>query len=77
MGWDGLAPVVDEGAEDAGRDAVVGGDEGVVRVSRDEIAGGDEAARIDVVGLVERMDGYRGEFEEILRTLALRLLGHG
>ncbi len=53
VGWGGLAPVVDEGAEDAGGDAVVGGDVLVVGVAGDEVAGGDEAAGVDAVDLVE------------------------
>ena len=53
VGWGGGAPEVDEGAEDAGGDAVVGGDVGVVGVAGDEIAGGDEAAGLDAVDLVE------------------------
>ena len=32
VGWVGDAPVVDEGAEDAGGDAVVGGDVAIVGV---------------------------------------------
>ncbi len=69
VGWDGLAPVVDEGAEDAGGDAVVGGDVGVVGVAGDEVAGGDEAAGVDAVGQVEGMDGTGGELEEVLGPL--------
>jgi hypothetical protein len=72
VGRDGLAPVVDEGAEDAGGYTVVGGDEGVVGVAGDEVAGGDKAAGVDVVDLVERMDGCCGELEEILGAF-----GHG
>ena len=53
VGWGGGAPEADEGAEDAGGDAVVGGDVGVVGVAGDEIAGGDEAAGLDAVDLVE------------------------
>ena len=53
MGRVGGAPEVDEGAEDAGGDTVVGGDVGVVRVAGDEVAGGDEAAGLDAVDLVE------------------------
>ena len=60
VGRDGLAPVVDEGAEDARGDAVVGGDEGVVGVTGDEVAGRDEAAGVDAVGLVEGVDGWGG-----------------
>jgi hypothetical protein len=53
VGWVGSTPEVDEGAEDAGGDAVVGGDMGVVGVAGDEVAGGDEAAGLDSVDLVE------------------------
>ena len=53
VGWVGGAPEVDEGAEDAGCDSVVGGDVGVVGVSGDEVAGGDEAAGLDSVDLVK------------------------
>ncbi len=56
VGRDGLAPVGDEGAEDAGGDAVVGGDVLVVGVAGDEVAGGDEAAGVDAVDLVEGVD---------------------
>ena len=61
MGWGGygVAPVVDEGAEDAGGYAVVGGDVGVVGVAGDEVAGGDEAAGVDAVDLVEGVDAGR------------------
>ncbi len=57
MGWGRGEPVVDEGAEDAGGDAVVGGDVGVVGVAGDEIARGDEAAGLGAVDLVEGVDG--------------------
>jgi len=67
---DGLAPEVDEGAEDAGGDAVVGGDEGVVGMAGDQVAGGDEAAGVQIVGEVEGVDGSCGELEEVLRALA-------
>jgi hypothetical protein len=76
VGRDGLAPMVDEGSEDAGCDAVVGGDEGVVGMTSDEVAGGDEAAGVDVVGLIERMNGFGGEFEKVLRALVFGGLGH-
>jgi hypothetical protein len=75
VGWDGLAPVADEGAEDAGGDAVVGGDEGVVGVAGEKVAGGDEAAGVQIVGEVEGVNGSGGELEEILRALAGRRLG--
>ena len=68
MGWWGVAPLGDEGAEDAGGDAVVGGDVLVVGVSGDEVGGGDEAAGVDAVGEVEGMDGGGGEFEEVAGT---------
>jgi hypothetical protein len=55
MGRVGVAPEVDESAEDAGSDAVVGGDVGVVGVTGGEVAGGDEAAGFDAVDLVEGM----------------------
>ena len=57
VGWWGLAPVGDEGAEDAGGDAVVGGDVLVVGVAGEEVGGGDEAAGVDAVGEVEGVDG--------------------
>ncbi len=50
VGWRGLAPAGDEGAEDAGGDAVVGGDVLVVGMAGDEVGSGDEAAGVDVVG---------------------------
>ena len=65
VGRDGLAPVGDEGAQDAGRDAVVGGDVLVVGVAGDEVVGGDEAAGVDAVHLVEGVDGEGGELEEV------------
>src|ERR1700722_13192766 len=40
MGWVSGAPVVDESAEDARCDSVVGGDMRIVWVASDEIAGG-------------------------------------
>jgi hypothetical protein len=46
-------PEVDEGAEDAGGDAVVGGDVGVVGMAGGEVAGCDEAAGFYAVDLVE------------------------
>ena len=55
VGWVSGAPAVDEGAEDAGGNAVVCGDVGVVGVAGDEVAGGDEAAGVDAVNLVEGM----------------------
>ena len=70
MGGDGLAPVLDEGAQDAGGDAVVGGDVLVVGVAGDEVAGGDEAAGVDAVDLVEGVDGDGGGLEEVVRALA-------
>ena len=57
VGWVGGAPEADESAEDAGGDAVVGGNVGVVGVAGDEVAGGDEATGLDAVDLVEGMDG--------------------
>ena len=68
VGRDGLAPVGDERAQDAGRDAVVGGDVLVVGVAGDEMLGGDEAAGVDAVHLVEGMDGEGGELEQIARA---------
>ena len=65
VGRRGLAPEVDEGAEDAGGDAVVGGDVLVVGVAGDEVGGGDEAAGLDAVDLVEGMDGGGGGFEQV------------
>ncbi len=59
MGWGGGTPEVDEGAEDAGGDAVVGGDVGVVGVAGGEFSGGDEAAGLDAVDLVEGVLGWR------------------
>ena len=49
-------PVIDEGAEDAGSDAVVGGDVGVVGVASGEVTRSDEAAGFGTVDLVEGMD---------------------
>ncbi len=46
----GLAPSGDEGAEDAGGHAVVGGDVLVVGVAGDEVGGRDEAAGVYSVG---------------------------
>ena len=69
VGGDGVAPELDEGAEDAGGDAVVGGDVGVVGMSGDKAAGGDEAAGVYAVGLVEGMDGAGGGLEEVVRAL--------
>jgi hypothetical protein len=63
VGRVGGAPEVDEGAEDAGGDAVVGGDVAVVGVAGGEVAGGDETAGFDTVDLVEgvlRRRGLRG-----------------
>ena len=60
MGWVGGAPEFDKGAEDAGCDAVVGGDVGVVGVAGGEVPGGDEAAGFDAVDLVEGMLGGGG-----------------
>ena len=68
-GW-GLAPLGDEGAEDAGGYAVVGGDVLVVGVAGEEVGGGDEAAGVDSVGEVEGVDGLRGELEEVAGALA-------
>ena len=68
VGRDGLAPVADEGAQDGGRDAVVGGDVLVVGVAGDEVPGGDQAAGVDAVHLVEGMDGEVGELEQVART---------
>ena len=61
----GLAPALDEAAQDAGRDAVVGGDVLVVGVAGDEVLCGDEAAGVDAVHLVEGVDGKPREFEQI------------
>ena len=57
--WGGGAPEIDEGAEDAGGYAVVGGDVGVVGVAGGEVSGSDEAAGFDAVDLVEGMLGRR------------------
>ncbi len=65
VGGGGLAPLGDEGAEDAGGYAVVGGDVLVVGVAGDEVGGGDEAAGINSVGQVEGVDGLRGELQEV------------
>ncbi len=56
----GFEPVDDEGAQDAGGYAVVGGDVGVVGVAGEEVAGRDEAAGVDAVGLVEGVDWWGG-----------------
>ena len=53
----------DQGAQDAGGDAVVGGDVLVVGVAGDEMFGGNQAAGVDAVDLVEGMDGEGGELE--------------
>ena len=62
-----VLPEVEEGAEDGGRDAVVGGDEAIGGGARAELVGGDEAAGVDAMGGVEgvdgcgrRLDGWRG-----------------
>jgi hypothetical protein len=68
VGRDGLAPVADEGAQDGGCDAVVGGDVLVVGVTGDEVPGGDEAAGVDAVRLVEGMDGEGRKQEPIARA---------
>ena len=68
VGRDGFAPLVDESAEDGGRDAVVGGDVLVVGVAGDEVLCGDEAAGVDAVHLVEGVDGELGELEQIARA---------
>ena len=65
VGWEGAEPEVDEGAEDAGGDAVVGGDMLVVGVAGDEVACGDEAAGVGAVDLVEGVDGVDGGLEEV------------
>ena len=81
-GW-GFAPLGDEGAEDAGGYAVVGGDVLVVGVAGEEVGGGDEAAGVYSVGEVEGVDGRGGEFEEVAGALlpgdedgGLRLRSH-
>ena len=56
VGWGAGEPVIDEGAEDAGGDAVVGGDVGVVGVAGGEVACGDEAAGVGTGYLVEGVD---------------------
>jgi hypothetical protein len=53
MGRISGAPEVDEGAQDAGSDAIVGGDVGIVGMTGDEIASSDETAGFDTVDLVE------------------------
>ncbi len=65
-----LAPLVDEGTEDAGRDAVVGGDVLVVRVAGDKVLCWDEAAGVDAVHLVEGMDREGCELKQIARECA-------
>ena len=80
MGWGGagLAPVLDEGSEEAGGDAIVGGDVGVVRVAGGEVAGRDQAAGVGAVGLVEGVDRHGGCLEEVVWALARGAgLGHG
>ncbi len=57
-----VLPEVDEGAEDAGSYAVVGGEVGVVLVARLEVPGGDEAAGLYAVDLVEGVLWFRREF---------------
>ena len=51
--WVGGSPEVDEGAKDAGGDAVVRGDVRIVGVTCEEVARGDQAAGFDAVDLVE------------------------
>ena len=70
VGRDGLAPLVDEGAQNAGRDAIVGGDVLVVGVAGDEMFGGNQTAGVDAVHLVEGMDGELGEVEQVAGTRA-------
>lgn len=57
MGRVGGLPEVDQGAQDAGGYAVVGGYMLVVGVAGGEASGGDESAGFDSVGSVEGMDG--------------------
>ncbi len=72
VGREGLAPMGDEGAQDGGRDRVVGGDVLIVGMAGEQVGGGDEAAGIDGVGLIEGVDGKGGELEQIARTRARR-----
>ena len=72
VGRDGVAPVGDEGAEDARGDAVVGGDVLVVGVAGDEVPGGDEAAGVDAVDLVEGVLGGFGVGMTRMGALGLR-----
>ena len=59
----GVAPAVNEGAEDTGGDGVVGGDVLVIGVAGEEMTRGDEAAGVGVVDLVEGVDGVGGGTE--------------
>lgn len=63
-----VEPEVDEGAEDGGRDAVVGGDVLVAGVAGEELGAGDEAAGVGAVGGVEGLYGRAlpgGELDEL------------
>jgi len=68
LGRDGLAPAIDERAQDAGGNAVIGGDVLVVGMSREQVARGDKTAGIDPVNLVKRVNGQRGGLEQVTRT---------
>ena len=57
MGRVGGLPEIDQGAQDAGSDAVVGGDVLVVGVAGGEASSRDETAGFDSVSGVEGMDG--------------------
>ena len=72
VGRRGFAPAGDEGAEDGGCDAVVGGDVLVVGMAGDEVGGGDEAAGVYSMGEIEGMNGSNGELEQIAGTFARR-----
>ena len=53
VGWISGSPEVDQGTQNAGGDAVVGGDVRIAGVAGDEVACGDQAAGFDTVDLVE------------------------
>ena len=68
MGWNRRAPLVDEAAQDARRDAVVRGDVLIVDMTGHEVFRGHEPAGIHSVHLVERMDRECGELQQVAWT---------
>ena len=71
-----LAPAIDEGAQYAWCDSVVGGHVLVVGMAGKEMTRGNEAAGVDAVHLVERMNRQRGGFQHVARP-RLRCGGDG